>query len=122
PWLGGDLVNPSCRISRNLLRIELAECAAVAIAFLEHDRPAQACLRGFENEEFEMGTVIVGWHAPFAIVILAHQRIVDIHPGAPFRLRTRHVVALTAWLPPVRQIPRDRTPCRRCRTRLRPLR
>src|SRR5438876_2922466 len=90
PWLGGEPVNPSRRISRYFLRIALAECAAVAIAFLEHNRPAQACLRGFENEEFKMGTVIVGWHAPFAIVILAHQRIVDIHPGTPFRLRTRH--------------------------------
>jgi hypothetical protein len=62
--LGGQLVNPSRRVSRDFSRIELAECAAVAIAFLEHDRPAQACLRGFENEEFEMGPVMRGLARP----------------------------------------------------------
>ena len=45
-----------------------------------------------------MRPVIVCWHAPFAIVILAHQRIVDIHPGAPFGLHTRHVVTTPSLL------------------------
>ena len=45
-----------------------------------------------------MGPVIVGWHTPFAIVILAHQRIVDVDPGAPFGLHTRHVVATPSLL------------------------
>ena len=83
----------ACGVSRHLLRIELAECAAVALALLEHDRPAESRLRGFENEEFEMCAVIVGRHTPFPIVILAHQRIVDVDPGTPFRLHDRHAPA-----------------------------
>src|SRR6185295_16644657 len=37
PWLAGQLVHPSRRISRDFLWIELTECAAVALAFVEHD-------------------------------------------------------------------------------------
>src|SRR5258705_1372870 len=74
-------------------------CGNASASIIDLRAPsAQACRRGFENEEFEMGTVIVGWHAPFAIVILAHQRIVDIYPGAPFGLHTRHVVATPSLL------------------------
>src|SRR5204863_773309 len=94
---------PTRRIARDFCRIELAECAAVAVAFLEHDRPAQTCLCRFDTEQFKIGTVIVGWHTPLPIVIVAHQLIVAVDPGPPFRLRTRHVVALTAWLAPVRE-------------------
>src|SRR5258705_4639669 len=93
-------------------------CGNASASIIDLRAPsAQACRRGFENEEFELGTVIVGWHAPFAIVILAHQRIVDIYPGAPFGLHTRHVVANLTSLrprPPERQILRGRTQCRRC--------
>src|SRR6476620_11797324 len=53
PWLGGQLVNPSRRISRDLRWFELTECAAVALALVEDDRPAESRLRGFENEALE---------------------------------------------------------------------
>src|SRR4029453_12690881 len=78
PWVGRQLAHPSRRISRDLLWIELTECAAVALAFVEHDRPAESRLRGFENEELEVSAVVVGRHTPLPIVVVAHQRIVDV--------------------------------------------
>jgi len=41
-----------------------------------------------------MRAVIVGRHAPFPIVILAHQLMDGVDPGTPFWLRTRHVIHL----------------------------
>src|SRR6266550_5220057 len=83
--IGGQLVDSRLGESRHFLRIEVAECAAVAFAFLEHNRPAESRLRCFENQELEMSTVIVRWHTPFVIVIFEHQGIVDVDPGATFR-------------------------------------
>ena len=41
-----------------------------------------------------MPGVIVRRHTPFAIVILAHQRLIDVGPGAPFRQRIWHACRL----------------------------
>ena len=60
-------------------------------AFIEHDRPAESRLRGFENEKLEMSAVVVGRHTPFLIVIIAQQLIVGVDPGTPFWLHIRHV-------------------------------
>jgi len=37
-------------------------------------------LRGFQNQELEMRAIVVHRHTPFAIVILAHQRLIDVDP------------------------------------------
>src|SRR4030095_7033126 len=76
-------------VTRDLLRIEPVEGAAVALAFIEHRRPAESRLRGFENEKLEMCAVIVGRHTPFPIVILAQQLMIDVDPGTPFGLHIR---------------------------------
>src|SRR5439155_7089380 len=55
------------------------------------DRPAEAGLRRFENQELEVLAVIVDRHSPFPIVILAHQLIVRADPGTPYRLFVRHI-------------------------------
>ncbi len=33
-------------------------------------------------------------HTPLAIVILAHQHVIDVDPGTPLRLRIRHMCRL----------------------------
>jgi hypothetical protein len=45
-----------------------------------------------------MSTVIVCRHTPFVIVILAHQRIVDVDPRTMFWFR--HFLFATILLPP----------------------
>src|SRR4029077_13407147 len=77
-------------VSGHLLRIELAERAAVDLALAEHDRPTEPRLRVFEDEEVEVPAVIVGRHTPFPIVIVAHQLMLDVDPGTPFGLYIRH--------------------------------
>jgi len=37
-------------------------------------------LRGFQNQELEMRAIVVHRHTPFAIVILAHQHLIDVDP------------------------------------------
>src|SRR5713101_389688 len=96
PWIGGQLVDPGFRVSSDLLWIEVAERAAVAVPLVEHDRPAEPRLRGLQNQELEMRAVVVRRHTPFAIVILAHQHVVDVDPGTALRLRIRHVSRLLA--------------------------
>ena len=91
----GQLVDPGLGVARHLRRIEFAECAAVAHAFLEDSRPAQARLRAFENEELEVCAIVMRWHTPFAIVILTHQLVVDADPRTPFRLHGLSVYART---------------------------
>src|SRR6267142_6808065 len=71
PRIGRQLVDSRVGISRDLIRIKPAECAAVALALIEHDRPAESRLRSFENEKLEMSAVIVSRHTPFPIVIFA---------------------------------------------------
>src|SRR4029453_14951562 len=58
PWIGGQLVNAGGGISRDLLRIKLAESATVSLSFLQHDRPAEPCLRRFEQQELEMAAIV----------------------------------------------------------------
>src|SRR5258708_6951837 len=94
PGIGGELVDPGRGVSRDLLWIELAERATVAVALVEHDRPAESRLRGFHNQELYMRAVVVRRHTPFAIVILAHQDMIDVDPGTPLRLALRHVCLL----------------------------
>src|SRR5689334_19131577 len=90
PGIGGELVDPRCGVSRNLLWIEVAERATVAIALVEDDRPTESRLRGLKYQELEMRAIVVSRHTPFAIVILAHQHMIDVDPGTPLRLRIRH--------------------------------
>src|SRR5712692_2969245 len=77
------------RVSCHLPRIELAEGAAIAFPFLEHDRPTEPGLRRFEHEEFEVLAIIMDRHTPFAIVVVQHQRIVA-DPGASVDPPLRH--------------------------------
>src|SRR6266849_3579035 len=87
-------VDPSRGVPRDLLRIEVAERATVALALVEDDRPTESRLRGFQNQELEMCAIVVRRHTPFAIVILAHQHLIDVDPGTPLWLRIRHVCRL----------------------------
>jgi hypothetical protein len=48
------------------------------------DRPVQAGLRPFQNQELEVSAVIVDWHAPFPIVIFEQQGIAFADPPASF--------------------------------------
>src|SRR4051812_5562369 len=78
------------RESRDLLRIELPECATVAFALAQHNRPAQPALRGLEHEELEMPAIVVDWHARFGVVIFGHQRVGGSDPRAASHGRRRH--------------------------------
>ena len=78
------------RVSRHLPRVELAEGAAIAFPFLEHDRPAEPGLRRFEHEKFEVLAIVMDRHAPFAIVILQHQWIVAADPVTSLEPPLRH--------------------------------
>src|ERR1700745_3511835 len=49
PGIGGERVNPGRGVSRDLLWIEVAERATVAVALVEDDRPAESRLRRFQN-------------------------------------------------------------------------
>src|SRR5260370_40158520 len=49
PGIGRQLVDPSRVVSRDLLWIELAERATVALALVEDDRQTESRLRGFQN-------------------------------------------------------------------------
>src|SRR5258708_39549789 len=75
PGIGGERVDPSRGGSRDLLRLEVAERATVALALVEDDRPTESRLRGFQNQELEMCAIVVRRHTPFAIVVLASQRL-----------------------------------------------
>ena len=88
--IDSQFVDSRLRIPRDLLRIELAKCAAIALAFIEHDRPAESRLRTFENEKLEMCAVTMGRNTPFPIVILAQQIMIDVDPGTPFWLPRWH--------------------------------
>jgi hypothetical protein len=70
-----QLVDPLRVVSRHLLRIEVAERAAIPLALAEHDRPAQSGLGRFEHEEFEVLPIVVCRNAPLAVVVFDHQRI-----------------------------------------------
>src|SRR5580692_3436579 len=78
------------------MRIELAECSAIPLAFVEHDRPTESGLRRFQYKELKMRRVIVNWHSPFAIVILDHERVVRTGPGTSF---DSHIIASTQQIP-----------------------
>src|SRR5713101_7787160 len=50
PGIGGQLVDPSRGVPRDLVWIEVAERATVALALVEDDRPTESRLRGFQNQ------------------------------------------------------------------------
>src|SRR4029453_3444879 len=77
-------------IARDFLWIEVAERTTVAVALPEHDRPAESRLCGFEQQKLEVLAVVVHGKAPFAIVILEHQRIGPVHPPASLGWRAHH--------------------------------
>ncbi len=56
-------------VASDLFRIEIVERGAKSFALAKDDLPAQAGLRGIQNEKLEKLAVILEWHAPFAIVI-----------------------------------------------------
>ena len=84
PRIEQQLLNALVGISRHFARIEPAESAAVAFPFVQDDRPVQAGLRPFQNQELEVFAVIVRRNAPFPIVILEHQGIAVADPPASF--------------------------------------
>jgi len=57
-----ELLDSFLRVSRHLPGIELAEGAAIAIPFLEHDRPTEPGLRRFEHQEFEVAAIVMDRH------------------------------------------------------------
>jgi len=63
----------------DLRGVESREPAAVVLALLQYRVPGEACLRAFEDEEFEQPAVIVQRNAPFAVVIRDLQ-VVDLTP------------------------------------------
>src|SRR5262249_1894175 len=73
--------DPSPRESRHLLGIEPVKSPTVTLSLLQHDRPTQSRLRGFEHKKLEMLDVIVDRYSPFPIVILHHQRVIGAYPG-----------------------------------------
>src|SRR5690242_9480739 len=84
PRIEPELLNAFLGISRHFARIELAERAAIAFTFIQDDRPVQAGLRPFQNQELEMFAVIVNRDPPLPIVIFEHQGIALADPPAPF--------------------------------------
>ena len=64
-----DPLDPLRRESGHLLHVEVGEEAPVPLPLLEDGEPAQSRLRPFENEEFEVGTVVVHRHPPFGVVV-----------------------------------------------------
>ena len=64
-----DLLDPLGGEPGHLLHIELGEEATVARPLLEDGQPAQPGLRPFEDEELEVGAVVVHRHSPFGVVI-----------------------------------------------------
>jgi len=58
------------------------ESAPITLPLLQYYRPAQPSLCTFEHEKLEVPAVIVNWDTPLAIMVLEHQRIIDIDPRA----------------------------------------
>ncbi len=56
-------------VLRDAFGIEAVEGETVIVALVQNRGPAQACLRAFENQEFEERAVVVHRHAPLFIVI-----------------------------------------------------
>jgi len=73
-------LNTRFRESRDFLRIEPAERTPIAFSLFQHDRPAESRLCGFEQKKLEVRAIVVDRHTPFAIVMVQHQRIVDVGP------------------------------------------
>src|SRR6185503_90419 len=93
-----QLFDRARREPRDLHRIELRERAPVAFTLAQDRPPAQARLRGLEDEELEVHAIVSHGHAPF-LVVIAHVGGVDaLAPRAPHdALLDRH---------------RDLSPCR----------
>ncbi len=51
-----------------------------------------------------MRAVVVHRHNPLALGILADHRLIDVDPGTPLRLRTRHVCRLHEAAKPVHRV------------------
>lgn len=64
------------------LDVEIAERAAIALAFLQNGEPAETGLRTLQNEEFKECTV-VGDRPPPLRVVIAHINFVGAAPTAP---------------------------------------
>src|SRR6266403_4698285 len=78
-----ELLDSSNGKSRDFLRIKPLESAPITLPLLQHQRPAQPSLCTFEHEKLEVPAVIVDRDTPFEIMVLEHQRIIDIDPRAP---------------------------------------
>src|SRR5439155_19232755 len=76
-------LDTSLGVTRDFLRIEFVERAAITFPLFQHERPAQSCLCAGEHENLEMFAVVVNGDPPFAIVILEQNRIIQADPGAP---------------------------------------
>src|SRR5258708_2064291 len=58
PGIGGQLVDPSRGVPRDLLRIEVAERATVPLALVKDDRPTESRLRAFQHQEPEVSAFV----------------------------------------------------------------
>src|SRR5690606_1231416 len=65
----------------DLHRFEAGEGAAVVLPLAQHGDPRQSRLGAFQYQKFEQLAVVAARHAPFAVVIVAVQRVVTA-PGA----------------------------------------
>src|SRR5437762_11206310 len=54
---------------------EVLEGVAIGLPLAQNRHPAQPRLSAFEHQEFEQQAVIMDGHAPFAVVVIDHQRI-----------------------------------------------
>lgn len=64
------------------LDVEIAERAAIALAFLQNGEPAETGLRALQNEEFKE-CAVVGDRPPPLRVVIAHISFVGAAPTAP---------------------------------------
>ena len=69
------------------IRVEVAEGLPVAVPALQDRDPAQAGLRGLEDQELEVPAIVVHWYAPLLVVIGPQER--TGRPSTSVRLRRR---------------------------------
>ena len=63
-------------VTRNFGRLEIIECLAVVLTFVQDGLPAQPRLGVIEHEQLEQLTIIMDRRAPFVVVVFDHKLIV----------------------------------------------
>ena len=80
-WVQQQFLDSLFRESCNLLHIEFGKQFSIAIPLVEYRRPAETGLSALENQELELGAIIVYRRAPLRVVILD---IVEANALGPF--------------------------------------